>query len=240
MKLHCFDILAISESNLTLKDRNATIAAEDYYIERFDRTNDGRGRGGPGGGVLCYIQKGVNYDKSSVTKSEGANNTQLLAIHLTSPVDLDLVIIYNPPKSRHEKQLEMLMTSLLWRRDPSRHILIIGDVNVNFFEPQKPEHICTLILIPCRHLTKKTYVRIWLEFFCLMHQTSPSQMTHLSHGLYRRTRTKRRTLAGNKQLNFELARTVAVSNWPNIIHATGVQILRLYMYQVKKVGRIEN
>ena len=136
MKLHCFDILAISESNLTSKDRDATIAAEHYNLERFDRSNNGKGRGGPGGGVLCYIHKGVNYDKSSVTKSEGANNTQLLAIHLTSPVDLDLVIIYNPPKSRCEKQLEMLLTSLLWRRDPSRHILIIGDVKVKYFKPK--------------------------------------------------------------------------------------------------------
>ena len=144
MKYHCFDILAISESNLTLKDRNATIAAEDYYIERFDRTNDGKGRGGPGGGVLCYIHKSINYDKGSITKSEGANNTQLLAIHLTYPVDLDLVIIYNPPMSRHEKQLEMLLTSLLWGRDPSRHILIIGDVNVNYFEPTSRSFFSTI------------------------------------------------------------------------------------------------
>ena len=145
IKHHRFDILAITETNLVSKDRDATIAAEHYNLERFDRSNNGKGRGGPGGGVLCYIHKGVNYHKSSVTKSEGANNTQLLAIHLTYPVDLDLVIIYNPPLSRHEKQLEMLLTSLLWKRDPSRHILIIGDVNVNFFEPQKPERFFSTI-----------------------------------------------------------------------------------------------
>ena len=36
--------------------------------------------------------------------------------------------------------------------------------------------------------------------------------THLSHSLDRRRRTKKLTLAGNEQPNFELARTVAVSN----------------------------
>ena len=145
MKKHCFDIFAITESHLKSTNKDYTISSKHYNLERFDRTNDGKGKGSLGGGVLCYIHKDVNYDEGSITKSEGANNTQLLAIHLTYPVDLDLVIIYNPPLSRHEKQLEMLLTSLLWKRDPSRHILIIGDVNVNFFEPQKPERFFSTI-----------------------------------------------------------------------------------------------
>ena len=92
MKRHGFDVFAVSESKLKSTDRDPTIEVPGYRTIRFDRTNDGRGRGGVGGGLVCYLHKDVKYDRQTMS-SQGANNTQFLAIHLTTPVDMDLVVV---------------------------------------------------------------------------------------------------------------------------------------------------
>ena len=161
IKRHGFDIFAVSESKLKSTDRDATIAVPGYRTVRFDRTNDGRGRGGVGGGLVCYLHKDVKYDRQTMS-SQGANNTQFLAIHLTTPVDMDLVVVYNPPKLGVVNQMVFFLQSLLWRRDVNRPIIFIGDMNVDFFDMKRfpSEKIAELSLVQLissyTRITKKT------------------------------------------------------------------------------------
>ena len=127
---------------------------------RFDRTDDGKKR--VGGGLVCYLHKDVQYDRQTVTKKPGKNNTQYIAIHLISPVDLDLVVVYNPPKLGVVNQMVFLLQSLLWRRDVTRPIMFIGDMNVDFFDMKHfpSEKIAELGLVQLissyTRITKKT------------------------------------------------------------------------------------
>ena len=134
-------IFGVTETHLSPSYNTCSVEIDGYDFIRKDRSN------GKGGGVGCYIEKDLNWQRRTDLEKE---NIEAIWIELfvKNSSSILICIIYRPPDSSkylsstfEEKLDDVLMTTAVEEKET----IILGDINCDFLKPSDHKSLKEII-----------------------------------------------------------------------------------------------
>ena len=127
MSTNIFDVLALSDTWLSLKISDCEVTIPGYSAVRKDRNGSAKLNGG---GVLLYTRDNIPF---TVKNELAANNEELLWIEMNRPKCKPLLIAatYKPPNVKEANFLESLSNSSAKIDLDKNGLVLMGDFNID-------------------------------------------------------------------------------------------------------------
>lgn len=123
------DIIGISETWFTEEVDNNSVEIKGFKLIRQDRKSEKRG-----GGIALYIQKDLKWN--SIETIDDGSKFEYMFINIenseNSENSICVGIGYNPPLERNKT--EGFLKNLKKFSEDNRHLIFMGDLNLNFLE----------------------------------------------------------------------------------------------------------
>ena len=139
------DIFTLSETWLSEAVPNRILEPSSYVISRLDRswvTKGGNGDIKKGGGLACFIKKGIKHQD---TKYGNCNvscedlEMQWVAISLCKVRPIIVVNVYRPPQGNYKNCCELMISNFMKADiDDNAEIYVMGDFNINVTDHKSP------------------------------------------------------------------------------------------------------
>ena len=127
---HCFHIFALAETMLREGIRGTRTAIEGFGCERLDREMKCDGtREKASGGIMVYIHKGLKYEKIEGGEKDG--NLQYMIVRVSKPVQVDIVVVYNPPNGSHVERFASYLNFAIEKLHSEHPVVLLGDINID-------------------------------------------------------------------------------------------------------------
>ena len=128
---HCFHIFAVAETMLQERIRRARTDIEGFSCERLDREmrSDGT-REKASGGIMVYIHENFEYVK--IKEEERDGNLQYMIVRVSKPVQVDIVVVYNPPNVSYAGRFTSYLNFFTEIKKYFRYpVVVLGDINID-------------------------------------------------------------------------------------------------------------
>ena len=142
---HCFHMFAVAETMLGSRIREVRHKIEGFSCERLDRKIKGDGaKEKASGGIMVYIHESLQYEK--IEEDERDGNLQYMIVRVSKPVQVNIVVVYNPPNESHVGRFASYLKFLAEKKLPLKHpVVLLGDKSIQV-------SIQKLISVLCRGL----------------------------------------------------------------------------------------
>ena len=141
------DVFTLSETWLTEAIPDQAVAIEGYNLIRLDRKWSDPERPSKtkkGGGVACYVGKGLNFSDSALANlNVSCKDVEMLWLKLSLKNVRPIVVvsIYRPPQGNHARCCELIGNALEKANlKDNTDIFLLGDFNVNFADKKSPSY----------------------------------------------------------------------------------------------------
>lgn len=131
------DILCLTETWLNESMPDGNVAISDYCLFREDRT-DGR----RGGGLMVYIRNNLRISVSRFDVNKSCDFEYMFLKLSFSGKSCILGLIYRPPNYGLNNCIEQIDDLLSQLIPTSDYFMLLGDVNINMFDPTNSLHSC--------------------------------------------------------------------------------------------------
>ena len=121
-----FDALLLSETKLDSSFQNSLYEIDDYVMYRQDKRSNS-------GGLLAYISKNVPSTLGPVNFSHETAECMTIELNIKEN-KIMLVCMYKNPKMTAQNFKEMFENTCEKIFDTYEHVIIIGDLNINFLQ----------------------------------------------------------------------------------------------------------
>ena len=138
-------VFCVSETWLTPSIPDDLVKIEGYNLARWDRSwADLHGASNPkkGGGLLCYVQKGIEYDDfkyAHLNKSCKDLEMQWVTLAIKNMRKIVAINIYRPPQGDHKKACKLIHEAIADANlKDNAEIFLLGDFNVDLKNKKSP------------------------------------------------------------------------------------------------------